>query len=253
LYYALSQATFDAGQRIFAQGERNTNLYFIDEGEIRITSVVKGSESLLMTVKPGETFGQETFFSKTAHCTAEAGALSRSKVQYLEKGILRKWSREFPALESTLQDFCLRMQRIEDIIRKRDLERRVWKRIRIGGKLLVQLLDSHRQRMGKTFNGAFQDISEGGLSFSVRILNRDTAQLLLGRGLLLEFVLPSGDAKKKVQRAGTVIGIEAQTFGDYIFHVKFDKALPASLVETLADRPKPHLKDQPERTLKLEG
>jgi CRP-like cAMP-binding protein len=253
LYYALTQVTFNAGERVFSQGERNSNLYFIDEGEIKITITSKGAERLVMTLNPGETLGQETFFSKTAHCTTEASALSRSKVNYLEKGTLKNWSQAFPTLESTLHDFCHRMQKIEDSLRKKDLERRTQERIRIGGKLLVQLLGSNGKAMGKPFKGGFQDISEGGLSFSVRILNRDTAHLLLGRNLILNFVLPFGDSKKGIERRGRVIGAEAQAFGDYFFHIKFQKPLPADIVEPLANRAGSELGDQPKLALSLEG
>jgi CRP-like cAMP-binding protein len=252
LFHAMKEASFDTDQTVFKQGGVNATLFLIDEGEAKITYSREGRENLLKTLGPGGLFGEETFFSKTAHCTTEASALSPLKTHTLDKGVLKGWRETFPMLESQLQDYCFKSNRIQDLLKKQDLDRRTQKRIRVKGKLVVQLLDSARKPVGKPFKGSFSDVSLGGLSFFIRITKAETAHLLLGRNLQAKFVFPFQGAKRTFEKSGRIIGIKSHPFGDYSVHVRFADLLKAEVIAELDSGPESAALTEPDIEFKLE-
>ncbi len=229
VYYAMKEVTYDAGQEIFKQGERNSNLYFINKGQVKLVYSQGGREILLKTLGSGDIVGEDTFFSDTV-CTTSMVALSRTKLNYIEKDVLLKWKDKFPSLESRLREYCLKLSKVHDLLKKKNLDRRNQKRVKVSGKGIIQLLNASGNPLGRAFKGELSDISVGGLSFIIRITKKETASLLLGRRLNIKFVLPVKGGKQKINQDGTVIGVLSYPFDDYSIHIRFDDTLSGRLV-----------------------
>ncbi|MDH3330187.1 MAG: hypothetical protein OEM01_13225, partial [Desulfobulbaceae bacterium] len=73
-------------------------------------------------------------------------------------------------------------------------------------------------------NGEMSDISQGGLSFIVRISKKENSRLLLGRNIKANIPLNSGGEKKLF---GTIIGVQVYDLihSDYSVHVKFNSEI----------------------------
>ncbi len=188
LYYAMKEASYFNDQPIFTQGDRNSNLYFVKQGQLKMLCSHIGKEILVKTLNPGDIFGIETFFSDCI-CTTSVLPFSRAQVTYLEKKVLQKWKEKFPALESKLNRYCLNFEKIHDVLKKKGLDRRAQSRFRIEGKVSLQLLGASGAAVGKPFRGILSDISATGLACIVKLTKKEIGQLLLGRRMELKFSL----------------------------------------------------------------
>ncbi len=229
LYYAMKEATYDIDETIFMQGQRNSNLYFINQGQLKISYRDGEREVLLKTLGTGHIAGEDTFFFESV-CTTSMITLSRVKLNFLEKDSLLRWRDEFPGIETRLQEYCLSFKKVSDLLEAKNLDRRTQKRFKLSGKGMIQLLGASGKLLGRAFKGELSDISIGGLSFVIRISKQETARLLLGRKMNIKFVIPSGSSKQKIDKNGTVIGVRAHPFDDYSIHIKFDSLLDKKLL-----------------------
>lgn len=229
LYYAMKEVTYDVEETIFKQGERNSNLYFINQGQLKLVYSEGGREVLLKTLGTGHIAGEDTFFFESV-CTTSMITLSRVKLNFLEKDALSKWGDEFPGLESRLNDYCLKLKSVRDLLKAQNLDRRSQKRVKISGKGVIQLLGASGKPLGRAFKGELSDISVGGLSYTIRISKKETVRLLLGRKMNIKFALPVEGSKQKIDKNGTAIGVRSHPLHDYSIHIKFDKLLDEKLL-----------------------
>ena len=225
----MKEVTYDVDETIFKQGERNSNLYFINQGQLKLVYSEGGREVLLKTLGTGHIAGEDTFFFESV-CTTSMITLSRVKLNFLEKDALSKWGDEFPGLESRLNDYCLKLKSVRDLLKAQNLDRRSQKRVKISGKGVIQLLGASGKPLGRAFKGELSDISVGGLSYTIRISKKETVRLLLGRKMNIKFALPVEGSKQKIDKNGTAIGVRSHPFDDYSIHIKFDKLLDEKLL-----------------------
>ena len=82
------------------------------------------------------------------------------------------------------------------------------------------MLDSYGKKEQRSIQGEVIDISRGGLAFSIGVANKENAQLLLGRQIISEIHLKSGDTLKCF---GVIVGVKFPqiTDRDCSVHVKF--------------------------------
>jgi CRP-like cAMP-binding protein len=241
LYFALQDKVYEPEVTVFRQGERNPRLYFVNNGRLKITYDQDGREVFLKGIAAGQIAGQECFFSDSV-CTASMMTLSRVNLSYLEGAALKKWKTDFPVLPSKLQDFASRSERLSDLVKAKDLDRRALKRISLTGKVVVQLLSSSRNPVGRPFKGDISDLSVGGMCLLVRITKRETASLLLGQKLKISYTHPKADPTQEIEKQGTIVAVRFHPFEDCSFHVKFDSLLPQTqinLIESLWTAPEP--------------
>ena len=233
LYYAMKDASYFNDQPLFTQGDRNSNLYFVKQGQLKMICNHDGREILVKTLNPGDIFGIETFFSDSI-CTTSVLPFSRAQVTYLEKKVLQRWADKFPALESKLNRYCLNFEKTHDVLKKKGLDRRIQRRFRVEGKVSLQLLGADGAAAGKPFRGILSDISASGLSCIVKLSKKEIGQLLLGRRMELKFSLAVKDSTRTIGQIGAVVAVSSPPFDDYYLHVKFHQTLDGALVRELA-------------------
>ncbi|MCF8063500.1 MAG: cyclic nucleotide-binding domain-containing protein [Deltaproteobacteria bacterium] len=229
LYFALSSARFETDQPIFQEGDRNHRLYLVDQGEVKATHGEGEREVLLKTFGPGEPFGAETFFFRTAFSTFSAFTLTPVRASVLERSALDALKDDHPGLEAKLAEHCFRSGDMESVLKRHAMNRRKQKRVMLTGTLVAQIVGKDGKLMGKPFKGGFADISRGGLSFTVRVSKPETARLLLGRRLRIKSRLPLKGGKEDLEVTGRIIALQPHPFNEYSIHVRFEKALPEEL------------------------
>jgi CRP-like cAMP-binding protein len=232
LYFAMTDAVLEINQPVFLQGKLDTNLYFINQGQLKMIYQDKAGDVLLYSLGPGQLAGQENFFSNTV-CTTSLVTLSNVNLKYLEKRFLLKWKNEFPALEQKLVDFCAGFPNATTLLQSKKMDRRALQRVKLSGKGLIQLLNRAGEPIGKSFKGHLSDISVGGLSFELRISKEETARLLLGRRISVAFNYSKSTPNISMDQSGIIVGIYPFPFEDYSIHVKFDKKLDRSVIDAI--------------------
>lgn len=232
LYYALKKEVYQETDTVFQQGDLHPRLYFIHRGRLALIWRDDARETIIKEVGQGEVVVSDGFFSDSV-CTVSLIALSRVEAASLEKTMLLKWQKEFPALENKLVDFCRGAPDTSMLVKKRGVDRRSHSRIRVRAAIGVQLLSEAGTPIGKAFRGELFDISRGGTAFLIPVRKREIARALLGRRVAVAFSMPHPTPMFKATKLGVIVAITHFPFEGHYLHVKFDDALTESQAELL--------------------
>jgi hypothetical protein len=231
LFYSLREKVLAPGEVLLKQGVENDALFFIDDGELNLVFQKNGEEHTIKSLEPGEVVGEDSFFEASVSTTG-AVAVTESVVNYLETKRLSLWEEEFPALESKLKDFCLKLKKIPDILEEKQLDRRVNKRFAMKGKVSFQMLDDSSKPEGLIYYGKLIDVSSGGLSVETKV-PREVVPTFLSRTIKMNCKIQSGKANKKIDLSGVVVCIRYAYENNYSMHVKFGKSSREIFVKAL--------------------
>lgn len=224
LYYAMQAVSYEKEQSLFRQGQRDGRLFLVNEGELKLTYAMDKEEILIKTLRAGDMAGEETFFTYS-FCTTSLKTSSPVRMCSLRQDILIEWENDFPRLETKLQDYCLKREKISDLLKKKGLDRRACERANSTGKVAVQFLDSSGHKTGNPFRGAISNLSLGGLCFTIKISRKETARLLLGRSLNMRLPLSQAASEPQSDQDGQVVAVHPEPFDNYSVHVKFDRPM----------------------------
>ena len=231
-YFSLKHAVYEAGETICLQGDSSRRFFFLESGRFKIVYLMDGREVFLKTVGAGEIAGEDTFFSSSVATTSMV-ALTRVELSYLDARVLKGWKDTFPLLECKLQDFASQFEKINDLLKAREMDRRSLKRVHISGKGTVQLMNATGNPVGKPFRVDVSDISEGGMCFLVHLLKRETASMLLGHRVNIEYPHPQLGLAGMTNHTGMIVAVGFHPFEDCAINVKFDGRLPRKLIDEL--------------------
>ena len=233
-YLALKKVKIMPDKNIILQGKLNNKLFFIDQGILKVIYSKDGHELFLKNIATGEISGQNTFFSITV-ATASVISIEQVKLHFLEREKYTRLIEKFAGFEGKLEHFCKELvkQDIEDILKKKEIERRYHKRYKASGKVAVYMLDSKGQPNKTPFYGILENISRGGLSFSLTGLNRETARSYLGRFILVKII--SGKRGVKVAQKGIALSVYNELFNNYSISLKFLNPVPLNRMQEFID------------------
>lgn len=219
LFFAMEEHGFDSDSVFYKQGEINNKLYFVNDGSLKLVHE-KGRETIFIDeVKPGEIGGKESFF-KTTMSTYSLVGDSKGKVHSLKRESLDKLNNDFPGLEPKLKDFSVNKS-TTSVIKEKGLNRRIYKRFKSEGTIVFQILSASGKAIGKVLKGRLADVSSGGLSFYFTTSNERNVKLLLGRDLLMKFILPETKNPVEIKKKGLVLSVLPQMNHEYSIHLKF--------------------------------
>lgn len=230
LYFSQKNAVFEANTAIFTQSEWKPRLFFINRGRLKMVYRMGSREVLLKIVNPGQMVGEDTFFA-SSFCTTTMIALTQVQLSYLEVDILKDWKTSFPVLESKLQEFASKTESVTELLRARDLDRRSLKRVNVWGKGDVNLLSPAGNPVGKPFKADLCDISQGGVCFLVRITKKETASLLLGQKIAIDYLHPRLEGHERIRQNGIIVAVRFHPFEDCAINVRFDSLLSEKTIE----------------------
>ncbi|MHB8790678.1 MAG: cyclic nucleotide-binding domain-containing protein [Desulfobulbaceae bacterium] len=222
LYHEMEERSFQTGETIVAQNAKNDELFFINHGTVRASYTGGEKELFLKNLGSGEIAG-ENFFNASVW-TVSLTAQQQTSLSVLKRENLARLEERIPGIESKLIDYYNRYSDINAAIKKKGMDRRVHERFKVEGKKIqLQVVDA-KDRILSSFRGELTDISQGGLSFIIRITRKENSRLLLGRSIKAS--IPVSGAPDKILR-GTVIGVQAYdlVLSDYSVHIKFNDEL----------------------------
>jgi len=234
LYYGMRLEKIPADHMIYKQGEMRARLYFVDEGQLKMFYRLKDKAILLKTLGPGDIFGQDTFFFSDGFCTSSMITGSDVKLRVLLKRDLDKLSKKAPGLGSKLHDYCLNLESVADLLKAKNFERRLTKRLNLPGKLSVQMLDNKGKPAAKGFKAELLDISASGLAFLMKTTQK-ASDLLLGRNLNMKLTFDELASDLEIRRVGTVVAVNREPFNEYVIHAEFQKKLDAGALADLEE------------------
>ncbi|HEB70090.1 MAG TPA: cyclic nucleotide-binding domain-containing protein [Desulfobulbus sp.] len=223
IYHELQERRFAPEEIIVRQGDKNDELYFINQGSIKISYNQDGREIFVSTMNNGQIIG-ENFFD-ASFWTVTLTALTPVNISVLKWDSFRRWQEEYPGLEAKLQDFYKQCDTTRVLLEKKGLDRRKYERTRLSRKIQLQLTDHNNKPIGRGFRGELTDISEGGLAFLIRISKKENTRLLLGRNM--QITIPVGGDPGHLQLHGLAIGIQSYEplECDFSVHIKFPELL----------------------------
>ncbi len=234
LYYAKHQNSYLPDQTIFRQGELNSNLYFINKGQVKIVYLQNEKETLLKILNQGDIAGEDSFFPISV-CTTSMISLTGSQIDTISMDVFQSWETSFPSLGPKIKNFCLKNQtsEISELLKEKGLERRVYQRNNIAGYIMISLLGANNKPVGKPFKGTLSDISSGGVSFYIKTSKKETVRLLLGRAIAIKFILP--EDQQQVVKKSMVVSVGYHLFNDYSVHADFAKKMSGAMLLNLID------------------
>jgi len=233
-YFAGKRLTVGPDRIIIKQGMLNDKLFFINEGRLKLIFRQGEKEIYIKQINKGEIVGQDTFFSISI-CTSSVISMNDVQLTYLDYSSLQKLEKQFPGFENRLQEFCFKSEeKVEDILRKKKIERRRFKRFEVSGEITTQLFDKEGKTAGKPFQGHLKDLSEGGVCYFIKCSQKSLARHLLGRPAKFKISYPKDDGRHMTLNInGRVAGVNFCSFNDYTVHASFSKLFPEAQIREL--------------------
>lgn len=222
LFYSMEIRTFKPDTTFVSKGDKNDELYFISMGCVLVSQGESGEERALTTLKTGGIIGENFFDS--SFWTVSLITLELSKVMALKRDVFDGLLKKFPDLETKLRDFYEKESDVAGLLEQKNIDRRRHERFEIERRILVQIIGGN-DKVLSSFNGKMKDVSQGGAGFSVRIPNRETSRVLLGK--TTKIIVPVMKGKSNKLLRGAIIGVRLQdpVTGSYTVHVKFDQVI----------------------------
>jgi CRP-like cAMP-binding protein len=238
LFYGMKLEQYPAHHMIFKQGEMRSRLYLIDEGQLKMFYRQEDKAILLKILEAGEIFGLDEFFFSDAFCTTSVITDSKVKLRVLLKSDLDKMGEITAGLEAKLNDYCRNLESVADLLKAKNLERRIDKRLNLPGKVLVQILDEESQPAVKPFRGELLDISVSGLAFLMKTTQK-ASSIMLGRNLKMKLTFDELASDLKVACSGMVVAVNSEPFNEYLIHAEFDRNLNPAVIDELEELKNP--------------
>jgi len=231
LFNGMRQVDYQEGDIIVSAKETDSSLYFLGSGQVGISFLSGGSEIFLKKMTPVSVIGGEQFFSASVW-TVTLRALSNVSFHVLDQAILMDVEEKFPGFKEILQNYCLKFEEIPSLVKMSGDDRRDFPRYPVS--LITQnvLLDPYGKNSKRNFRGELIDLSECGLSFSVRISSDENARLLLGRQILTTI---SCEEVAFPEVRGTIVGVRNHSIDENYFsvHIKLYKKIAETIVKRI--------------------
>jgi CRP-like cAMP-binding protein len=226
LYHTLEHKKYASEEIIVKQGAMQSCLYFINSGRVKLCYTDNDTEVLVKIMGRGEVIGAKSFFDASVW-TIDVVALGYAELSVLPLENTKNWHKDYPALESKLQDFCMKFEGLQDYFLKTGRDRRGDERISITGRVTTILLDRYGKDTGISSKGDLTDISAGGVSFFIHISQKKNARLLLGRTVRVVLPTESILSGKVFNTEGVIVAVRSHRVmhNEYSAHVSFDQPL----------------------------
>jgi CRP-like cAMP-binding protein len=235
LYHEMEQRSYSQEETLASQGTKNDELFFINHGSVRISYFQTGmggkKELFLKNLTSGEIVG-ENFFNVSVWSVSLTAA-QQTQIFVLKRENLARLEERISGIESKLRDYYARSIDIASLLKKKGMDRRMHERYRLERKIHLQIT-GERGKILSSFKGEMADISQGGLSFVVRITKKENSRLLLGRNIKATIPLSIG---REQHLHGTVSGVQSYDLvhSDYSVHVKFNTPLERQDLQILLE------------------
>ncbi len=223
LYSALKREIYNPEEVIIRSGEMDPSLFFINSGIARLSCKCGNRETFLKRMTPGEIIGVGQFFSQSVW-TVSLVSQNETQIHVLGRENFLILKDKFPEIEDTLREYCVKFDTVPNLLRMAGEDRREYARYRQPYYVSSITLDPYGRKRQYGLEGEMVDISQGGLSFLLKISKRINTENLLGRQIISEIHL---DSKDKLKCSGVIvcIGYPKSESKDLSIHVKFSNLM----------------------------
>jgi len=153
---------FRAGETIISQGEECTDVHYIDEGIVKLTSVSnRGRGAVLGILSSGDFFGESCISGQSVYLTS-AIALVGSKVSVIKRKAMLRVLEEEPAVSMTFMNYLL------------------LRNLRMEQNLIDHLFNSSEKRLARTLLLLARSGEGGKLPAIFDKINQDTLAEMVG-------------------------------------------------------------------------
>lgn len=230
LFYSLKRTKVAAGKLLFAQGQPNNRLFFLESGQVTLF-YRKGQKNYpVIKLSGGDILGEDSFFGISL-CPFSAATQAEVNVCYLNRRIVDDWRENQAGLYGKIADFCEKHGVGDKTAEQKSSGRRDHRRYPLQGSVTAYLLDQQRQRTTTYFKGGLSDISRSGVCFSIHCSRQQTARDLLSRDTDIALVFNDQD-EKTVELSGTIVKLSYHLHSDYSVHLKFSEVLTIDLFKS---------------------
>lgn len=231
IYHELEERTFPSEDVIVWQGDKNEELFFVNQGSIKVSYTKNNHEIFVTSLNAGQIIG-ENFFD-ASHWTVTLTALTAVRLSALNRDSFQRWQEAYPGLEIKLKSFYQECDVIRQLLEKKRLDRRENERFKLSRKIQVQLIDQNSNPIGRGFRGELTDISLGGLAFLIRISKRENTRLLLGR--TMRITIPLAGDSEHLQLSGLAMGIQPYQplENDFSVHIRLSELLDEQTLQQI--------------------
>jgi len=153
---------FRPGETIISQGEECTDVHYIDEGIVKLTSVSnRGRGAVLGILSSGDFFGESCISGQSVYLTS-AIALVGSKVSVIKRKAMLRVLEEEPAVSMTFMNYLL------------------LRNLRMEQNLIDHLFNSSEKRLARTLLLLARSGEGGNLPAIFDKINQDTLAEMVG-------------------------------------------------------------------------
>ncbi len=233
-FFSLKTADVDSERIILRQGKPNDRLFLVQQGQLKAVYMDKEKELLLRKLDSGDIFGEDTFFSVNV-CTATIKTLTPVRLSYIKYADLEQLGKKHEPLTSNLEKICTMGQSLTDVIRRKGIDRRSFKRYNLHCNVWFQLLETDNPKaLNRSIAAELWDISKRGLSFYFQSKNREAVRNLIGRPLGVKFNLNIDGKNKTIATTGVVQGVDSHPLDEYSIHLQLNRAFSDDAMKTIA-------------------
>lgn len=233
-YYSLKTIDIKPGRTIIQQGKLNNKLFFINEGKLKNICRSDKTEFFLKEIFAGEVCGLQTFFLIST-ATTSIIADSEVNISYITQKKLSSITEKISGFDAKLHEICKDMVRIDtsNIIKKQGVERRQHPRLPVNGWVIAHLLGSNGKPSEQPFQGAFNDLSIGGASFTIKSSTQDYARSLLGSKAIIKLTLKNSSNESVGVKEGWIVSLCDHLFDKYLISFRFNTPLSRKILHQL--------------------
>lgn len=234
LYRKMQQREFPANKILIQQGKLNNTLFFVDEGQIKITFRQGTKEVFFNNLENGDTAGQDTFFNISI-CTNTVVTVKATKLRYLSRTALQELESDIPGISKKLAETCAWLEsKSPNVNQNRPThERRQHERHKVSAKITVQTFDKNGEPVRPMYQGWLGDISIGGAAIIIDYADKSIGRSLLGRMTSLSIRFNKGSG---MDLKGRILGAKHDDSHAYTINMKFSNPVDPSLLQNILAR-----------------
>ncbi len=229
LYHALEKHQVGEGKTIAKAGSKIDAVFFINMGHVNVNCVCGDKSVTIKTLEPGTMFGENCL--KPSLWTVSLVSLSPVQLSVLRMKDISDLFERFAGLENKLTVFYEKFDNVPQLLEEQGEERRRHERSMVDHKMTFQVRGKDGKVDERTFRGELDNISQGGLAFLMRIVNRENRRAFFGRQVIISLQVED----KKLQFSGEIVAVTIHDFQnhDYALHVAFDKPVLEEIIRPL--------------------
>ena len=230
LYHAMEEHQVPRGKQIVKTGSKLDALFFVTKGNVDVRCRIGEKEEVVKILEPGTMIGENCF--EPSIWTVSLVSATPVILSVLRQPQLFELFERFPGLDSRLSGYYAKFCNIKELLTENGYERRRYERLVADQKITFQTLSKDGLISERIFRGELDTISQGGLSFVLRIVKRENRRALFGRKLLITI----DHEDRKLELKGSVVAVSVQDLQehDYAVHVSFDKEVEREMIDPLS-------------------